>query len=113
MKKRLIVLIAAALLVGLAPTLGHARTPGFQYSAYGVHGGKGMIALGGKTFIFIPMFHFGYARGLSDSFNLTVDVDTLGVFTFADLGFKLRLMGSYGFSLGLKAELNMMVLARG
>ena len=77
----------------------------FVFSANGPGAGRGAIGMGGRVFIFLPLYDVNYARGFTDDLDLVVNISTLGIITFADLGMRLRLLGSSdaGFALALKA----------
>lgn len=106
-------------LVGLlaAPTAARADgpTPGptsppttqlsYMYSNMGPGAGHGTISMGGRIYLILPTFDFGYKYGILDNLDFELHLSTLGILNMLETGVQARLLGDSGFSLGVRGDL--------
>jgi hypothetical protein len=96
----------AALMIAMSTaSVAQAEPNMFVFSANGPGAGKGAIGMGGRVYLIVPTFDLNYVRGFSDNFDFVLNLSTLGVITFSDVGVRFKLAGSResGFALALKA----------
>src|SRR5262245_53670433 len=60
----------------------------FIVSPFGPGEGFGTIGMGGRVYLIIPTYDLNYVRGLTDEFDFVLNINTLGVITFADIGLR-------------------------
>lgn len=97
--------VALLAVLAAAPAAEAQQQSKFVYSPVGPGAGHGTISMGGRVFLFVPTFDLNYVRGITDNFDFVLNLSTLGVLNLADIGVRMRLVGTpdSGFSLGLKA----------
>lgn len=111
MRKSLVSVLSIALSAIALPAFADDRP--FVYSAMGPGEAHGAISLGARGVVIasgtkieggLPFADIVYARGITDRLKLNVEITSLGLLNFADLGLQWRFLSTRDGTLGLSAK---------
>ncbi|MCC7386285.1 MAG: hypothetical protein IT384_30860 [Deltaproteobacteria bacterium] len=111
-KPALTTVTVLSLALGAASNVARAdERPAFVHSARGPGAGEVSFSLGlralmavGDAFAFLPLVDFNLAYGIIDPLKLYLNIATIGLGTFTDLGLEFRLLGTSDGAVALAAR---------